>query len=143
LVIISYTTGLSFAKERIGPLVAIITTVFYLLALYLFALSNTYYDTPPILVGHQPPLVGHRCHTPPDEVALTSQQGSPAGRLDTPKQEAIYQDLAAIKPSLVAVIVGAQATMPKPCIACHVRQPPRSLDGSKVFKTTPQRRKAT
>jgi hypothetical protein len=87
LVIISYTTGLSFASERIGPLAAIITTVFYLLALYLFALPNTpknpfasiyseslikttcqhlqllvgfdtliyrkYYDTPPILVGHQ------------------------------------------------------------------------------------------
>jgi hypothetical protein len=89
LVIISYTTGLSFAIERIGPLAAIITTVFYLLALYLFVLSNTpenpfasiyseafikttcqhllllvgfdtliyrkYYDTPPILVGHQCP----------------------------------------------------------------------------------------
>jgi hypothetical protein len=41
LVIISYTTGLSFALERIGPLAAIITTVFYLLALYLFALPNT------------------------------------------------------------------------------------------------------
>jgi hypothetical protein len=41
LVIISYTTGLSFAKERIGPLAAIITTVFYLLTLYLFALPNT------------------------------------------------------------------------------------------------------
>jgi hypothetical protein len=41
LVIISYTTGLSFAKESIGPLAAIITTVFYLLALYLFALPNT------------------------------------------------------------------------------------------------------
>jgi hypothetical protein len=88
LVIISSTTGLSFAKERIGPLAAIITTVFYLLALYLFALPNTpenpfssiysetlikttsqhlpllvgfdtliyrkYYDTSPILVGHQP-----------------------------------------------------------------------------------------
>jgi hypothetical protein len=87
LVIISYTTGFSFAEERIGPLAAIITTVFYLLALYLFALPNThdnpfasiyseslikttyqhllllvgfdtliyrkYYDTPPILVGHQ------------------------------------------------------------------------------------------
>jgi hypothetical protein len=87
LVIISYTTGLSFSKERIGPLAAIITTVFYLFALYLFALPNTpknpfasiyseslikttsqqllllvgfdtliypkYYDTPPILVGHQ------------------------------------------------------------------------------------------
>jgi hypothetical protein len=41
LVIISYTTGLSFAKERSGPLAAIATTVFYLLALYLFALPNT------------------------------------------------------------------------------------------------------
>jgi hypothetical protein len=41
LVIISYTIGLSFAKERIGPLAAIITTIFYLLALYLFVLPNT------------------------------------------------------------------------------------------------------
>jgi hypothetical protein len=41
LVIISYTTGLSFALERIGPLATIIITVFYLLVLYLFALSNT------------------------------------------------------------------------------------------------------
>jgi hypothetical protein len=41
LVIIRYTTGLSFAKERIGPLAAIITTIFYLLAFYLFALPNT------------------------------------------------------------------------------------------------------
>ena len=81
------TTGLSFAEERIGPLAAIVTTVFYLLALYLLVLPNTpenlfasiysdsliktahqhllllvgfdtliyrkYYDTPPILVGHQ------------------------------------------------------------------------------------------
>jgi hypothetical protein len=87
LVIISYTTGLSFALERVGPLVAIIVIVFYLLVLYLLALPNTpenpfasiyseslikttcqhllllvgfdtliyqkYYDTPPILVGHQ------------------------------------------------------------------------------------------
>jgi hypothetical protein len=87
LVIISYTTGLSFISERIGPLAAIFITVFYLLALYLFVLPNTpenmftsiyseslikttcqhllllvgfdtriyqkYYDTPPILVGHQ------------------------------------------------------------------------------------------
>jgi hypothetical protein len=78
---------LSFAKERTEPLATIVATVFYLLALYLFALSNTpenpfasiysetlikttsqhllllvgfdtliyrkYYDTPPILVGHQ------------------------------------------------------------------------------------------
>jgi hypothetical protein len=41
LVVISNTTGLSFALERIGPLAAIIITVFYLLILYLFALSNT------------------------------------------------------------------------------------------------------
>jgi hypothetical protein len=40
LVIISYTTGLSFALERIGSLSAIIITVFYLLALYLLALPN-------------------------------------------------------------------------------------------------------
>jgi hypothetical protein len=87
LVIISYTTGLSFALERIGPLAAIIITIFYLLISYLLALPNTpenpfasiysesliktacqyllllvvfdtliyqkYYDTPPILVGHQ------------------------------------------------------------------------------------------
>jgi hypothetical protein len=88
LVIISYTTSLSFSLERIGPLAAIIITVFYLLVLCLFVLPNTpenlfasiysesliktacqhllllvgfdtliyrkYYDTPPILVGHQP-----------------------------------------------------------------------------------------
>jgi hypothetical protein len=87
LVIISYTTGLSFDLKRIGPLAAIIINVFYLLVLYLLALPNTpenpfasiyseslvktscqhllllvgfdaliyrkYYDTPPILVGHQ------------------------------------------------------------------------------------------
>jgi hypothetical protein len=87
LVIISYTTGLSFALERIRPLAAIIITIFYLIILYLLALPNTpenlfvsiyseslikmtrqhllllvgfdtliyrkYYDTPPILVGHQ------------------------------------------------------------------------------------------
>jgi hypothetical protein len=41
LVIISYTTSLSFALERIGPLAAIIITVFYLLVLYLFVLPNT------------------------------------------------------------------------------------------------------
>jgi hypothetical protein len=41
LVIISYTTGLSFALERIGPLAAIIITVFYFLVLYLFVLPNT------------------------------------------------------------------------------------------------------
>jgi hypothetical protein len=87
LVIISYTNGLYFALERIGPLAAIIVIVFYLLVFYLLALPNTpenlfaiiyseslikttcqhlllligfdtliyrkYYDTPPILVGHQ------------------------------------------------------------------------------------------
>jgi hypothetical protein len=41
LVIISYITGLAFALERIGPLAAIIITIFYLLVLYLFALRNT------------------------------------------------------------------------------------------------------
>jgi hypothetical protein len=41
LVIISYTIGLSFALERIGPLAAITIIVFYLLVLYLFALPNT------------------------------------------------------------------------------------------------------
>jgi hypothetical protein len=41
LIIISYTTGLSFALKRIGPLTAIIIIVFYLLVLYLLALSNT------------------------------------------------------------------------------------------------------
>ena len=41
LVIISNTTGLSFAIEMIGPLAAIISTVLYLLALYLSAISKT------------------------------------------------------------------------------------------------------
>jgi hypothetical protein len=41
LVIISYTTGLSFALKRIVPLAAIIIIVFYLLVLYLLALPNT------------------------------------------------------------------------------------------------------
>jgi hypothetical protein len=41
LVIISYTIGLPFALKRIGPLTAIVITVFYLFILYLFALPNT------------------------------------------------------------------------------------------------------
>jgi hypothetical protein len=41
VVIISYTTGLSFAIERIEPLAAIITTVFYLFVFYLLVFSNT------------------------------------------------------------------------------------------------------
>jgi hypothetical protein len=41
LVIISKTTGLYFALKRIGPLAAIIIIVFYLLVLYLFAISKT------------------------------------------------------------------------------------------------------
>jgi hypothetical protein len=41
LVIISNTTGLSFALKRIGPLAETLFTVLYLLALYLFALSKT------------------------------------------------------------------------------------------------------
>jgi hypothetical protein len=71
LVIISYTTGLSFALKNIGPLAAIIIIFFYLLILYLLALSNTlenpfasiyseslilygkYYDASPIIVGHR------------------------------------------------------------------------------------------
>jgi hypothetical protein len=96
LVIISYTTGLSFAPKRIGPLAEIIIIVFYLLILYLLALPNTpenlfasiysesliktacqhlllligfdtliyrkYYDTLPILVGHQAaPSHTHTC----------------------------------------------------------------------------------
>jgi hypothetical protein len=40
-VIISNTTVLSFALERIGPLAAIIITIFNLPILYLSALSNT------------------------------------------------------------------------------------------------------
>jgi hypothetical protein len=40
LIIISYTTDLCFAKERIGPLAVIVTTVFYSFTLYLFALPN-------------------------------------------------------------------------------------------------------
>jgi hypothetical protein len=41
LVIISYTTVLSFALEKIGPLASITIIVFYLLVLYLLALPNT------------------------------------------------------------------------------------------------------
>jgi hypothetical protein len=41
LLIISNTPSLSFALKRIGPLAAIIIIIFYLLVLYLLALSNT------------------------------------------------------------------------------------------------------
>jgi hypothetical protein len=41
LVLISHTTGLSFALERIGSLAAITIIVFYLIVLYLLALPNT------------------------------------------------------------------------------------------------------
>src|SRR4051794_4456289 len=41
LFIISTTTGLSFVVKRIGPLAAIIIAPLYLLAFYLFAISNT------------------------------------------------------------------------------------------------------
>jgi hypothetical protein len=51
---------LSFAEERIGPLAAIATTVFYLLALYLLVLPNTpenlfasIYSDPLIKTAHQ------------------------------------------------------------------------------------------
>ena len=40
LAIISKPTGLSFAKERIGPLAAIVTLALYLLVLYLFAIRK-------------------------------------------------------------------------------------------------------
>jgi hypothetical protein len=116
LVIISYTTGLSFALERIGPLAAIVITVFHLLALYLFALPNTpknpfasiyseslikttckhhlllagfdtliyqkYYNTPPILVGHQPapapPAVHWRGSGPTSSTLTRSHPCGPA-----------------------------------------------------------------
>src|SRR3954468_10305006 len=38
---ISRTIGLSFVLKRIGPLAAIIIVALYLLAFYLFAISNT------------------------------------------------------------------------------------------------------
>src|SRR3954468_23308625 len=41
LSIISRTTGLSFVLKRIGTLAAIIIAALYLLAFYLFAISNT------------------------------------------------------------------------------------------------------
>src|SRR4051812_26174085 len=41
LFIISRITGLSFVLKRIGPLAAIIIAALYLLAFYLFAISNT------------------------------------------------------------------------------------------------------
>src|SRR3954447_584797 len=41
LFIISRTTGLSFVLKMIGPLTAIIIAALYLLAFYLFAISNT------------------------------------------------------------------------------------------------------
>jgi hypothetical protein len=113
-----YTTGLSFAEKRIRPLAAIVTTIFYLLALYLLILPITpenlfasiysesliktthqhlllligfdtliyrkYYDTPPILVGHQPPSASrtkrtraiatiHRRYTPGGEHSVSSR----------------------------------------------------------------------
>jgi hypothetical protein len=59
LVIISYTTGLSFALERIGPLAAIIITIFYLLVLYLFALPNT--PENPFASIYSEPLIKTTC----------------------------------------------------------------------------------
>jgi hypothetical protein len=109
LVIISYTPGLFFALERIGPLAAIIIIVFYLLVLYLSVSPNTpenpfasiysesliktasqhlllligfdtliyrkYYDTPPILVGHQ-------LSPKPASINLQKWFLSPTGRLN-------------------------------------------------------------
>jgi hypothetical protein len=90
LVIISYTTDLSFAEDRIVPLAAIVTTIFYLPALYLLALPNapknlfaSIYSESLIKTNHQhllllvgfdtliyrkyydtpPILVGHHLHT--------------------------------------------------------------------------------
>ena len=108
LVIISNTTGLSFAVERIGPLAATLFTVFYLLALYfpvilktpenLFAsvyskslvktahhyllllvgfdtlIYQKYYDTPPILVGHQG--TGSQNSLQPEEEGSSTDKGS-------------------------------------------------------------------
>ena len=51
LVIISKPTGLSFALERIGPLAAIIITVFYLLVLYSESLIKTACQHLLLLVG--------------------------------------------------------------------------------------------
>jgi hypothetical protein len=114
LVIISYTTGLSFALERIGPLAAITIIVFYSIALYLFALPNTpenqfasiyseslikttcqhllllvgfdtliywkYYDTPPILVGHQETPRGRWMSTTVSFLSVMKQRfNGPAG----------------------------------------------------------------
>jgi hypothetical protein len=79
--IISYTTGLSFAQERIVPLAAITTIVFYLLILYLLALPNTpenpfasiYSESLikttcqhlPLLVGFDTPIYQKYYDTPP------------------------------------------------------------------------------
>jgi hypothetical protein len=60
LVIISNTTGLSFALERIGPIAAIIITVFYLLILYLSALSNT--PENPFASIYSDSLIKTACH---------------------------------------------------------------------------------
>jgi hypothetical protein len=59
LVIISYTTGLSFALERIGPLASITIIVFYLLVLYLLALPNT--PKPPFASIYSESLIKTAC----------------------------------------------------------------------------------
>jgi hypothetical protein len=99
LVIISYTTGLSFVLERIGPLTAITIIVFYLLVLYLLPLSNTpenpfasIYSESLIttscqhlllLVGFDTLIYRKYNDTPPiDAWLMTSPLGTPRGRCD-------------------------------------------------------------
>jgi hypothetical protein len=59
LVIISYTTGLSFALEKIGTIAAITIIVFYLLVLYLLALPNT--PENPFASIYSEPLIKTAC----------------------------------------------------------------------------------
>jgi hypothetical protein len=50
LFVISNTTSLSFALERIGPLATIIITVFYLLVLYLIKTKNNTFQILEIII---------------------------------------------------------------------------------------------
>src|SRR3954452_17228020 len=81
LSIISRSTGLSFVLKRIGPLGVIIIAAFYLLAFYLFAISNipenpfasvyseTFIETSRqhllLLVGFDTLIYRKYCDTPP------------------------------------------------------------------------------
>jgi hypothetical protein len=100
----------------------------------------------------RPPLVGHRCHTPPDAVAPTSQQGSPARRLVGHAETRSRLSRSCRNKTITRRCHRWCTSHHDETLHClsgtcrpqsHVRQPPRSLDGSKVFKTTPQRGKAT